>query len=142
MKRAVRWFGGATVLLLVLNLMGQRPTALRRSSWLAPRKVDVAAVTDITTGFLRAALTAPQGVDWTKWTTPQLAEALARYPPAVRPRPVLRTLDIRLLVRGERAVQVFARAELDRSFNGAVALALVLELLLTPNGWRVERIVT
>ena len=143
MTRLARWVGAAAVVLLVLNLLGQRPTELRRiTSSARPAAdvaVDAAAVTDVATGFLHAALSAQQGVDLTGWATPQLAAAFAHDPARGRARLVLRTLEVHLLVHGERAARIAAQA----TFVGAkrtVAVALVLELVLTPAGWRVDRI--
>jgi len=141
--RLTRWIGAAAAVLLVLNLLGQRPTELRRTTSpahpAADVAVDAAAATDVATSFLRAALSAQQGVDWTGWATPRLAAVLAHDPARGRARLVLRTLEVDLLVHGERS----ARAAVQATFVGperTVAVALVLELVLTPAGWRVDRI--
>ena len=125
---------------LLLRLAGTESTESPSPSY--PPAVDeraAAAIMEVADGFIRAGLTRSPSVDWTRWATSRLTAEFADFPLRDEATVHVRAVDVRVLRQDDRQASVGAEFSVLRD-GSLVPVALVLHLVATPLGWRVDRV--
>lgn len=141
MTRLLRWTGGFAALLLTLSLVRRTAAPVRFVASTPSRYGEAEPITEVATTFLHTALATPRDVDWSAWATPRLEAELVAPPAPRRPITPPSALSVVLLGVDGGSARVAGEARFVRS-GRMTAVAFVLELIATPQGWRVDRVLS